>query len=298
MTGTLPKVDLTACLFGGQAFTWWAAGGGQGRGSAAGQRADRVEGVVRGTHVVLDPEAGTWTSTPPRAPAFLASYLGADRCQPAALLKDPVLGELARALPGLRLLDQDPWEGLLAFMLSPVNNVPRIQETVARLCGALGEPIHGTGLHGVPRPEAIVRAGEQRLRELGCGFRAPRLWQAACQVTDGALDLDALRQAPLPEARARLLKVDGIGPKVAECVLCYALGMVDAFPVDRWVQRAGDELFGTCPTPDQARERWGTRAAMAQQLLFHGARMGLVAGLEPSPVARFDGWRPLLAGDP
>lgn len=271
--------DLEACLFGGQAFTWWKHG-------------HRIEGIARGTHVTIDPQAGIWQASPSRSEGFLATYLGDGRTQPAALADDPALGGLARAMPGLRLLDQEPWEGVLAFMISPVNNVPRIQETIARLCLALGPGI-GPG-HGIPRPGAVAEAGEERLRELGLGFRAPRLWQAACRFHDGDLDLAALAKAPIAEARATLQTLDGVGPKVAECILCYALGFDQAFPVDRWVARASEQVLGTRLDPDQACARWGDRAAMAQQLLFHGARMGHVAGLAPSPMARFDGWRALV----
>ncbi len=272
-------VDLDACLFGGQAFTWWRHGA-------------SIEGIARGTHVTIDPEAGTWSSSPARASRFLPTYLGDRRTQPSALLDDPDLGELARALPGLRLLDQDPWEAFLAFMISPVNNVPRIQETIARLCRALGPRVGGG--HAIPSPAAIAEADEARLRDLGLGFRAPRIRQAAVALRDGGLDLDTLARRPIQAANDELRSLEGIGPKVAECILCYALGFDDAFPVDRWVARASEQVLGTPLSPEDARERWGDRAAMAQQLLFHGARVGEIEGVAPSPVARFDGWRALV----
>lgn len=277
MAHPLPEgIDLEACLFGGQAFTWWVTDEG-------------YEGLARGTRVAIDPEAGTWTATPEREPGFLATYLGAERVRPARLEDDPVLGDLARHMPGLRLLDQDPWEAFLAFMISPANNVPRIQATIARLCRELGPALDGT--HGVPGPPAVARAGEATLRELGLGFRAPRVEAAARAVAEDDLDLDELAQAPTDPARQRLQKLDGVGPKVAECILCYALAFDRAFPVDRWVARAGEVLLGEEPTPEAARQRWGPRAAMAQQVIFHGARQGLVDGIEPSPVAGFDAWR-------
>lgn len=265
-------VDLKACLFGGQAFTWWTGD-------------DTIEGLVQGTRVTIDPDRRTWRSTPDRGPGFLRSYLGAKRTHPPALVDDPVLGDLADEMPGLRLLDQDPWEATLAFLISPANNVPRIQATIARLCTELGDG------RDVPDPAPIAEAGETRLRELGLGFRAPRVETAAHEVAEGRLDLDALARAKIPKARDRLIELDGVGPKVAECILCYALGFDDAFPVDRWVARAGEGLLGEEPTPEAARQRWGHEAAMAQQLLFHGARQGLVDGVEASPVAGFDAWR-------
>lgn len=272
-------VDLDACLFGGQSFTWWSQDG-------------VFEGIARGTHVRIDPDGGTWTSVPSSPCEFLSNYLGAERGQPADLADDPDLGRLAEAMPGLRLLDQEPWEGLLAFMISPVNNVPRIQETIARLCRALGLRVDGA--HAVPGPERVARAGEARLRELGLGFRAPRVQAAAEVIAEGRLVLDRLVTRPIEAAREQLVTLDGVGPKVAECILCYALGFDDAFPVDRWVARASGAVLGEQLEPGQARQRWGEDAAMAQQLLFHGARTGRIDGLDPSPVSTFDGWRALV----
>ncbi len=276
-------VDLDACLFGGQSFTWW-------------REAETIHGIARGTRVTIDPDAGTWRATPERGPGFLDLYLGAERTQPDALVDDPALAPLADALPGLRLLDQDPWEGVLAFLISPVNNVPRIQETIARTSRALGPTIDGA--QAIPGPAAVAEAGEARLRELGLGFRAPRVEAAAQAIADGTLDLDVLADRPIEDAREQLTQLDGVGPKVAECILCYALGFDDAFPVDRWVARASEAVLGEPVSPEQARARWGADAAMAQQLLFHGARMGLVDGVEPSPVATFDGWRELVGAGP
>lgn len=272
-------VNLDACLFGGQSFTWWRQEG-------------MLEGIARGTRVRIDPDAGTWTSEPARPREFLSTYLGADRGQPADLADDPDLGRLATAMPGLRLLDQDPWEGVQAFMISPVNNVPRIQETIARLCRALGPQVDGA--HAVPGPERVARAGEARLRELGLGFRAPRVVAAAEAIAEERLSLEELAECPIDAARDQLVTLDGVGPKVAECILCYALGFDDAFPVDRWVARASERVLGEEIEPEHARQRWGEDAAMAQQLLFHGARTGLVDGLDPSPVSTFDGWRALV----
>jgi N-glycosylase/DNA lyase len=283
VSGRVPDaVDLEACLFGGQAFTWW--------------REDAtIHGLARGTRVAIDPRDRTWRSVPERPEGFLDVYLGAKRSKPAPLAEDPDLGPLAERLAGVRLLDQDAWEATLAFLISPVNNVPRIQHTIARLCRELGPTVDDS--HLVPRPEALAGTTESQLRELGLGFRAPRVIAAAKAVDEGAIDLGALETAPIADAIERLTTLDGVGPKVAECVLCYGLNRDEAFPVDRWVARAGETVLDTEPTPESARERWGDDAAIAQQLLFHGARVGLVDGVDPSPVARFDGWRSLVDAD-
>ncbi len=280
MAGRIPPdTDLDACLFGGQAFTWWT-------------ERDLVHGIAAGTRITIDPKQGRWTSVPHREAPFLARYLGQERATPQALVDDPDLAPLAKAIPGIRLLDQDPWEAFLSFLITPVNNVPRIQETIARLCRQMGPAVQGG--HAMPRPQDIAQSSEQELRDIGLGFRAPRVLAAAERVADGTLEFDELTQAPFQRARERLLKLDGVGPKVAECVLCYALGFDEAFPVDRWVARASKILLGSELSPETARDRWGQHAAIAQQVLFHGARMGHVDGIEESTVARFTDWRSLV----
>lgn len=280
MSGTIPsEVNLEACLFGGQAFTWW-------------REQETLHGLARGTRVHIDEASGRWRATPSRDATFLPSYLGAQRPRPEDLLDDPDIGPLAEALPGLRLLNQDPWEAFVSFLITPVNNVPRIQETIARMSRALGPTLHGA--HALPRPEDVAASTEERLRELGLGFRAPRVLTAANAVEEGRLDLDGLSKAPIEVARERLLELDGVGPKVAECLLCYSLGFDEAFPVDRWVARASKAVLGHEIDAPRARKRWGQHAAIVQQLLFHAARTGLVDGIEASSVARFEEWRALV----
>lgn len=280
MPHPLPSgLDLDACLFGGQAFTWWKRGG-------------TLHGIAKGARVRIDPTTRRWRSVPEKDASFLSRYFGADRARPEDLLGDGDLAPLARALPGLRLLDQDPWEAFLAFLLTPVNNVPRIQETIARLCQRLGPSVDGA--KAIPPVSSIAGSSEAELRDLGLGFRAPRVRQAAREIHEGELVLGDLQDAGFEAARARLLEVSGVGPKVAECILCYALGFDEAFPVDRWVARASKSVLGEKMSPKQARKRWGPRAAMAQQVLFHAARTGVVEGLEASAVSGFEGWRSLV----
>lgn len=280
MSHHLPSgLDLEACLFGGQAFTWWKDGG-------------MLHGIAKGARIRIEPARGRWGSVPEKDALFLPRYLGADRVQPEDLLDDADLAPLAGSLPGLRLLDQDPWEAFLAFLLTPVNNVPRIQETIARLCQKLGRSVDGA--KAMPSPSSIAETSEAQLRACGLGFRAPRVRQAAKEIHEDELDLAELQEEGFDAARGRLLEIRGVGPKVAECILCFALGFDEAFPVDRWVARACSSVLGEEVSPQQARERWGSRAAMAQQVLFHAARAGDVEGLEASAVAGFDGWRSLV----
>jgi len=113
------------------------------------------------------------------------------------------------------------------------------------------------------------------------GFRAPSLLAAARQIAEGKLDLEKVRSLPLPEARAELMKLRGVGGKIADCVLLFAYGFDSAFPVDVWVERALQQLYFPRRRASEKRLRnfaathFGPHAGYAQQYLFHYMRTKL-----------------------
>lgn len=179
---------------------------------------------------------------------------------------DPVLREAARYAPEIRILRQDPWEALGSFLLSQCNNIKRIKGMVARLCREYGEPCGG-GFSAFPRPEALAELRPEDLRRLGFGYRAEYLVGSAREVASGSVRLEEVRGLPIPEARAELMKLPGVGPKVADCALLYGLHRLDAFPMDVWMKRAMAVLF-----PGRPPESFGPYAGIAQQYLFHYSR--------------------------
>ena len=174
----------------------------------------------------------------------------------------PAMAQAFALVPGVRILRQEPWETLCSFLISQNNNIPRIRGIIARLCETFGEPC-GEGRYSFPPPEALCGLDAAALAPLRCGFRAPYLIDAARKVADGAVDFAALETLPLGEARRALQTIRGVGPKVAECVLLYALGRLDAFPVDVWIARALERLF-----PGRTAGDFGPYAGVAQQALF------------------------------
>lgn len=263
-------IDLRHSLLGGQAFRW-----------------REEEGVFRGelggAPVELrqrDAGAVEATGAPRRALERYFRIERADAARRERLARDPALAPAMRALPGLRLLRQDPWEATVAFITSANNNVLRIERIVRGLSDALGEPLPG-GASAFPPPPILARATESRLRSLGLGYRAPFVRAAARTVARGDVDLAALRGGAREDVRDALLALPGVGPKVADCIALFSLDVDDAFPMDRWMLRVGAEVFGdrVGPKPRHeevaalARERWGADAGLAQQYLFHAMRL-------------------------
>ena len=184
-----------------------------------------------------------------------------------AFCEDEVLAEAVRFAPGIRVLRQEPWEALCSFIISQNNNIKRIKGIVARLCEEFGDKAGG-GMSTFPAAEKLAGLCEDDLSTLRCGFRAGYILDAARKVASKEVDLDKVAVLPLDEARAQLMKIRGVGPKVAECTLLYGFGRLECFPVDVWIKRAMESLF-----PDGLPACAAEYAGIAQQYIFHYMRM-------------------------
>lgn len=265
-------LDLPLTFGCGQAFRWRLDDGAW-SGVVAGAEA-RVAWETPGEVLRIetrgaDPGASAW-----------ARYLRLDE-DPRVHLEG---AEPLRALPGfepllgLRLLRQEPWETLASFIGSAAANIPKITAGVEGLAARYGRPIAGSARRAFPPAGTIARRRERDLRAVGLGFRAPYLLHTARRLDRTPLDWDALREGPLDEARARLIELPGVGAKIADCVLLFGLGRLDAYPVDRWIRRATLELAGRSRANDRELEAWSRRLGPGrgylQQILFHLRRTG------------------------
>jgi len=160
---------------------------------------------------------------------------------------------------------QDPWETLITFILSQNSNIPRIKKMVSGLCEHFGQALP-CGRYTFPTPESLVVAPEA-LAAVRTGYRAPYIVDAARQVVEGKIDLAALAAQPSDEIKEALVKIHGVGPKVAECVLLYGFGKVERYPVDVWIKRVMESMY-----PAGFPEAFCATAGIAQQYLFHYAR--------------------------
>ncbi len=271
--------DPEATFGCGQCFRWEKREGAW-RGVAFG-RARSVR--ARGGEILFEREG----AAPGEFEAVWAPYFDLGRDYDSvrnALSGDAALRRAVAFAPGLRILRQEPWEALCSFLFSQNNNIPRIRGIVERLCREFGEPLPG-GEYAFPTPGRLAALSPEALAPLRSGYRAGYVLDAAQKVASGALNLDALRTLPLDEARARLMLVRGVGPKVADCALLFGCGRLDAFPVDVWVRRVLARWYPR-GFPEELRPLGG----IAQQFLFHYARCaGLDFGCEPDGGCEQDG---------
>ncbi len=193
---------------------------------------------------------------------------------------DAQIHEAIARFRGLRILRQDPWECLASFICSSYNNIKRIEGMIELLCRNFGMPAAFNGFRGCtfPTPERLAGVSERRLRELGLGFRASYLKATARKVADGKLPLETLKRTDYWVAKSALLRCEGVGDKVADCVALFSLEKYEAFPVDVWIERAMRYYFQRQPmtrkrVQDFAHTHFGRYAGYAQQYLYHYLRM-------------------------
>ena len=186
---------------------------------------------------------------------------------------------------GIRILNQDLWETIMSFIISANNNIPRIKGIIERLSKKHGSKIsfNGKEYYTFPTPEQLRDVTVEDYRKLGLGFRDIRLYETTQMILNKDIDLENLKNNPNTiEVREELLKLSGVGPKVADCILLFStLKRFEVFPIDVWVRRVMNDLYikqedETKVSKKQiekiAEEKFGNLAGLAQQYLFYWRR--------------------------
>ena len=264
--------DLALTLNSGQVFHWRAEGAG-----FAGTIGDKaIYAEQRGAALLVAPAE--------RAPE-VAQYFALDH--PLAEIRrsfpadDAVLGAAAASCAGLRIIRQPLWECTATFITSAMKQVAHIRQISSALRARYGRVVRAGELElaAYPTPESLAALGEAGLRACGLGFRAAKLLATARRFATGAISEGALRGLDRAAAESVLRGLPGVGPKVANCVLLFALEHLDAFPIDVWIERVlrdsyfrGKRRVTTARLRDFAQSHFGPYGGYAQQYLFHHAR--------------------------
>ncbi|MCR5146193.1 MAG: 8-oxoguanine DNA glycosylase [Clostridia bacterium] len=186
---------------------------------------------------------------------------------------------------GIRLLNQDLWETIISFIISANNNIPRIKGIIERISKRFGNKIEWNGkeYYTFPTPEQLGKASVEDLRNLGLGFRDIRVYETTQLVLNEKVDFEKLHSEENTEiVREELLKLPGVGPKVADCILLFStLKRFDVFPIDVWVRRVMNDLYIHKADENKvdkklvlniANEKFGDLQGIAQQYLFYWKR--------------------------
>lgn len=190
-----------------------------------------------------------------------------------------------KAGEGIRLLNQDLWETIVSFIISANNNIPRIKGIIERISARYGKEIifEGKSYYTFPTPSELSRVTVEEFRKLGLGFRDIRLYETVHMVLDGKVNLEEMElEKNTSVIKEELLKLSGVGPKVADCILLFStLKRLEVFPIDVWVRRVMNELYIKNEDENKVKpkqiekiaiEKFGNLAGMAQQYLYYWKR--------------------------
>ena len=185
---------------------------------------------------------------------------------------------------GIRILNQDLWECIISFIISANNNIPRIKKIIEAISKEYGEEIswRGKKYYFFPSIEALSKASVEDLRKLGTGFRDKRIYNTTKKIYEKEVDLDEIKQLKISEEiEEKLLTLDGVGNKVANCIMLFSLKRYDVFPIDVWVRRVMNDLYLHKENEKEvdkkelqafAEEKYKDLAGLAQQYLFYWRR--------------------------
>ena len=202
----------------------------------------------------------------------------------ATFPQDEHLNAAVASCRGLRLLRQEPWECLASFILSSTKQIVQIRQIVELLCERFGEVVPSPAdrrYFSFPSAGRIAGLSEADLRCCKMGFRAPYLKATAEMINQQEVHLEEIRTMDISAARAELMRLPGVGRKIADCVLLFAYGFQRAFPIDVWVLKAVRELYFPRRRPNTKKivhfteTYFGPNAGYAQQYLFHYMRTRL-----------------------
>lgn len=179
--------------------------------------------------------------------------------------QDSYIAPAVEKFYGIRVLNQEPWETLVSFVISQQNNIKRIKLIINRLCTRYGVCIDGEN-YTFPDANTLSKLSVSDFEELGTGYRAKYLDRLAKGVASGEISLEKIKALSLEEARKELLKIYGVGEKVANCALLFGFEFYGAFPVDVWMKRVMKNY------PNGLPECFSGVEGIAQQYLFHYQR--------------------------
>ena len=197
---------------------------------------------------------------------------------------DTYLAQSIKFGEGIRILKQDLWETIISFIISANNNIPRIKKIINNLSKKYGNKIEfkGEEFYTFPSVEELAKASIEDLRNLGVGFRDKRIYKTTQMILNKEVDIDKiLKIKDIDILRNELLKLEGVGEKVADCILLFSLHRFEVFPIDVWVRRVMNDLYIHNKYEEKvkkedikkiAKEKFRDYQAMAQQYLFYWKR--------------------------
>ncbi|MGL4992478.1 MAG: DNA-3-methyladenine glycosylase family protein [Sarcina sp.] len=214
------------------------------------------------------------------------------------LSKDKILKKAMEFGYGIRVLNQEPFELVISFIISARNSIPVITSTIKHFAKLWGREIEYKGniYYTFPTAEKFSKLTEEEVKAEGGSFRSKYIVDTSKKIYKCRLineenlnidkekeflekyDLKYIMSKNDNECHQMLQNYSGVGAKVADCIMLFSMGKTSAFPVDVWVKRAMMYFYGVQDVSLPkirlfAREKFGDLSGFAQQYLFYYTRV-------------------------
>ncbi len=199
---------------------------------------------------------------------------------------DSNVNKAVKNTTGIRILNQTFFETLISFIISANNNIPRISRSIKEISRRYGKEIdfEENKYYLFPTLDELRDVKEEEFRECGVGFRAKYIKNTVKDILDGKIIIENIPSTDTSKLRDSVMKLQGVGPKVADCILLFSCSRKEVFPVDVWVERVMCNLYfnesGKVMRKkeilDYAEDNFGKYAGIVQQHLFHNVREKMI----------------------
>jgi N-glycosylase/DNA lyase len=162
-----------------------------------------------------------------------------------SISKDDVTKKAVKQYLGLRILEQDPFQCLISFIVSSNSNIQKIKNSLEKISIKFGEKVEfeNKEFFLFPKPENLAKASINEIKSCGVGYRAKFIKDAVNMVVLKKIDFENLKKCNYPDAKEEICKIPGVGNKVADCILLFSLNKLESFPLDRWMIRILEKYY-------------------------------------------------------
>jgi len=164
-----------------------------------------------------------------------------------SISKDSVTKKAVKQYPGLRVLEQDPFQCLISFIVSSNSNIPKIKSSLENISKKFGIKVEfeNQEFFLFPKPEKLAKASINEIKSCGVGYRAKFIKEAANRTIQKEIDFEYLKKCSYSEAKKEICQIPGVGNKVADCILLFSFNKLESFPLDRWMIRILEKYYSS-----------------------------------------------------
>ena len=224
------KIDLENTINSGQVFLW--------------RKIQNYWDGINGKDVLRVDEFGKIKSFSKRRLDFFREKDNLEEVL-KTISKDKLTKQAVKKYLGLRLLRQDPFQCFISFIVSSNSNIQKIKICLENICKNFGKKVFfdNNEFFLFPEPKILAMAPIQEIKKCGVGYRSSFIKKASEMVYSNEINFDYLKKCEYFKAKEIISKVPGVGNKVADCILLFSLGKLEAFPLDRWMIRILEKYY-------------------------------------------------------